>query len=137
MIKKCEECGEDYSPNFRNWSVQKFCSRSCKDKSAWKRNKKTGNVRVFKGGYPRAVIIEKWIEAQKADEGTVACHYCRERVTPETFQIDHMRPISKLENREQVNMAENLIICCEACNREKGSRYEYKEFLELKRNGKI
>ena len=137
MIKKCEECGEDYSPNFRNWSVQKFCSRSCKDKSAWKRNKKTGNVRVFKGGYPRAVIIEKWIEAQKADEGTVACHYCGKRVTPETFQIDHMRPISKLENREQVKMAENLIICCEACNREKGNRYEYTEFLELKRNGKI
>ena len=137
MIKKCEECGEDYSPNFRNRAVQKYCGRNCKDKASRKRNKETGHVRSFKGGYPRAVIIEKWIEAQKADEGTVACHYCGKRVTPETFQIDHMRPISKLTSKEEVKMAENLIICCESCNREKGHQYTYAEFLELKRNAKI
>ena len=137
MKKKCEECGEDYSPVVRNRTVQKFCSRSCKDKASRRRNKESGHIRSFKGGYPRAVIIQKWIDAQKADLGTVGCHYCGKRVTPETFQIDHMVPISKLENKEQVKMAENLIICCESCNREKGHQYTYEEFLELKRDGEI
>lgn len=132
MIKKCEHCGKDYSPNFRNRTVQKFCSRSCKDKATWKRNKETGHIRSFKGGYPRAVIIQKWLDAQKVDAGTVGCHYCGKRVTPETFQIDHMQPISKLSSKEQVKLATNLIICCEACNREKGSHYTYEEFLALK-----
>ena len=137
MKKKCEHCGKQYSPVVRNRTVQKFCSRSCKDKASRKRNKESGHIRSFKGGYPRSVVIEKWLEAQQADHGTVGCHYCGKRVTPQNFQFDHMVPISKLENKEQVKMAENLIICCESCNRQKGHIYTYEEFLKMKRNADI
>jgi len=130
-MKKCETCGEDYSPNPNSISIQKYCSRSCKDKAAWKRNKEAGHIRSYKGGYPRAVVIQKWLDAQKQDEGTVACGYCGARVTPENFQLDHMKPLSKLK-KSQVKLASNIIICCESCNREKGNRYTYEEFLAIK-----
>ena len=132
-MKKCENCGEVYSPKS---TVQKYCSLSCKGKAYWKRNKETGHIRAYKGGYPRAVVIQKWLEAQKQDEGTVGCHYCGTRVTPETFQIDHMKPLSKLK-KSQVKLPSNLIICCESCNRQKGNIYSYEEFLELKQDAKI
>jgi len=129
-MKKCEYCGEDYSPHPKS-TRQKYCGRSCKYKAAWKRNKETGHIRSYKGGYPRAVVIQKWLDAQKQDEGTVGCHYCGARVTPQTFQLDHMRPLIKLK-KSQVKLASNLIICCESCNREKGSRYTYKQFFAFK-----
>jgi 5-methylcytosine-specific restriction endonuclease McrA len=129
MIKQhCEHCDKPYLPVSNN---QKYCSRNCKDKAAWKRNKESGHIRSFKGGYPRAVVIKKWLDAQKQDEGTVGCRYCGTRVTPENFQLDHMKPLAKLK-KSQVKLASNLIICCENCNREKGSRYTYEEFLAIK-----
>ena len=89
---------------------------------------------MYKGGYPRQVVIRKWIEAQIQDLGTLGCHYCQKRITPDNFVLDHKKPITKL-TRHEVKDENNLVICCKSCNIEKGSKFSYKEFLERKSHG--
>lgn len=132
--KVCEYCGQKYYPAGNQWKKQKFCSVSCKDKKAYYKNKAEGHIRMYKGGYPRQVVIRKWIEAQANDLGTVGCHYCQKRITPDNFVLDHKKPITKL-TRHEVKDENNLVICCHSCNIEKGSKFSYKEFLERKRHG--
>jgi len=132
--KVCEYCGNKYYPSGNQWTKQKFCSISCKDKKAYYRNRDSGNVRSFKGGYPRQVIIRKWVEAQRQDLGTVGCHYCKKRVTPDNFVLDHKRPLMSL-TKEEVKDEGNLVVCCRDCNVEKGSQISYEEFLERKNHG--
>ena len=132
--KVCEYCGNKYYPAGNQWTRQKFCSISCKDKKAYYRHKDAGHVRSFKGGYPRQVIIRKWVEAQRQDLGTVGCHYCKKRVTPDNFVLDHKRPLMSL-TKEEVKDEGNLVVCCRDCNIEKGSQISYEEFLERKNHG--
>lgn len=129
--KNCEYCGDEYYPAGGQWTTQKFCSISCKGKKKYHRDRSTGNVRSFKGGYPRGVVIRKWVEAQRQDLGTVGCHYCKKRVTPDNFVLDHKRPLMSL-TKEQVKEESNLVVCCRECNVEKGSQISYEEFLERK-----
>ena len=110
-----------------NSTVQKYCSRSCKDKKAWIRFKESGDVRSRKGGYNRTVYIRLWMEARQSDN-TAPCHYCQKRLTPESnFVLDHKVPLSTLSSRKEMMDESNLVVACNDCNVRKGSS-SYEEF---------
>ena len=134
MIKNCEYCGHEYVPDEYNAKTQKYCSKKCKERMAWKRQKESGNVRSKKGGYPRAIYIQLWMEARLSDN-TAPCHYCKKRLKPErnSFVLDHKIPVSELSTREEVMNPENLCVCCSECNVEKSNKYSYEEFLAIKK----
>tara|TARA_R110002020_G_scaffold28269_3_gene90411 strand:+ start:2450 stop:2824 length:375 start_codon:yes stop_codon:yes gene_type:complete len=112
-----------------NSTVQKYCSRSCKDKKAWIRFKESGDVRSRKGGYNRTVYIRLWMEARQSDN-TAPCHYCQKRLTPESnFVLDHKVPLSTLSSRKEMMDENNLVVACNDCNVRKGSS-SYEEFME-------
>ena len=111
-----------------NSTVQKYCSRSCKDKKAWSRFKESGDIRRRKGGYNRTVYIRLWMKARQSDN-TAPCHYCKKRLTPENFVLDHKVPLTKLTSREEMMDESNLAVCCTDCNVRKGSK-NYEEFME-------
>ena len=134
LIKNCEYCGHEYVPDEYNAKTQKYCSKKCKERMAWKRQKESGNVRSKKGGYPRAIYIQLWMEARLSDN-TAPCHYCKKRLKPErnSFVLDHKIPVSELSTREEVMNPENLCVCCSECNVEKSNKYSYEEFLAIKK----
>ena len=109
-----------------NSTVQKYCSRSCKDKKAWIRFKESGDVRSRKGGYNRTVYIRLWMKARQSDN-TAPCHYCQKRLTPDNFVLDHKVPLTKLTSREEMMDESNLVVACYECNVRKGSS-SYEEF---------
>ncbi len=131
MGKICEFCGIKYIPDEWNQKTQKYCSKSCKYKTAWKKQKDTGNIRTKKGGYSRAVYIQLWMEARQSDN-TAPCHYCKKRLNPDNYVLDHKVPVSELKTREEVQNPKNLVVCCRECNTEKGNIYSYEEFLKMK-----
>ena len=133
MYKTCEFCGGDYIPDEYNKATQKYCSKSCKYKMAWSKQKETGHIRSKKGGYPRAIYIQLWMEARLSDN-TAPCHYCLKRLKPErdSFVLDHKIPVSALSTREEVMDPTNLVVCCRECNIEKGNKYTYEEFKKMK-----
>lgn len=123
--KNCEQCGEQYSPNS---TVQKYCSRSCKDKKAWSRFKDSGDIRRRKGGYNRTVYIRLWMKARQSDM-TAPCHYCKKRLSPDNFVLDHKVPLTKLTSRKEMMDESNLVVACTDCNIKKGSS-SYENFIE-------
>ena len=133
MYKTCEFCGEQYIPDECNKITQKYCSKKCKERMTWKRQKESGNIRSRKGGYPRAIYIQLWMEARLSDN-TAPCHYCLKRLKPErdSFVLDHKIPVSALSTREEVMDPTNLVVCCRECNIEKGNKYTYEEFKKMK-----
>jgi len=135
MKKKCEYCQQEYETtiNGSQGNYQRYCSTSCKDKFQYQRNKANGSIRSKKSGYPRKLSITLYMEARNSDI-TVPCHYCSTRLTPDNFQIDHKIPMSKggFKTRAEIQDPDNLVICCETCNREKGHTYDYEEFMEMK-----
>ena len=126
--KTCEQCGEQYIANPNGATVQKYCSRSCKDKKAWTRFKESGDIRSRKGGYNRTVYIRLWMEARQSDN-TAPCHYCQTRLTPDNFVLDHKVPLSTLSSRKEMMNESNLVVACTDCNVRKGSK-NYEEFME-------
>jgi hypothetical protein len=52
----------------------------------------------------------------------------RERFPTNRPTLDHILPQSKKKD----NSLGNLVLCCWRCNMEKGNRYTYIEFMELK-----
>ena len=126
--KVCEQCGEQYIPNPHAVTVQKYCSKSCKDKKAWVRFKESGDIRRRKGGYNRTVYIRKWMEARQSDN-TAPCHYCQKRLTPDNFVLDHKVPLTKLTTRKEMMDESNLVVACTDCNVKKGTT-PYEEFME-------
>jgi len=141
-MKKCENCGEDYSPAEGQENNQKYCGMSCKDKAQYKRGKAEGHIRAMKSGYPRQVSIRLYMEARNSDV-SAPCHYCKTRVYPDTFQIDHKIPMSRgyaeglFKNKADLQNPDNLVISCEPCNRLKGNKYSYEEFIAIKQNAEI
>jgi len=135
MIKICEYCKEEYETTVggHRGNYQKYCSVSCKDKFQYQRNKAKGSIRSKKSGYPRSLSITLYMEARNSDI-TVPCHYCSTRLKPDNFQIDHKVAMSKggFKTRAEIQDPNNLVICCEECNREKGHTYDYEEFMEMK-----
>ena len=132
MIINCEYCGKQYIPNKMARTTQKYCNKTCKERMTWYRQKKSGHIRTKKGGYARAVYIQLWMDARQSDN-TAPCHYCRKRLNPDNFILDHKVPISSLSNkREEVQNPLNLVVCCCSCNIEKGNKYSYEEFKKMK-----
>ena len=116
-MKRCEYCGSDYTPN--RTARQKYCSRSCKDKAAWKRFKESGDIRQRKGGYNRLTYIKCWL---RQIDLSVPCFYCDTRIFPEDkWVLDHTQPLSKMTTRPEMLDADNLVIACIPCNVKKGS----------------
>lgn len=135
MIKVCCHCKEEYEPtaNGSQSGIQKYCSVSCKDKAQYYRAKESGHIRAKKSGYPRKLSIRLYMLARNSDI-SAPCHYCSTRLTPENFQLDHKVPMSKggFTTRSEIQEESNLVVCCDACNREKGHTYSYEQFLEMK-----
>ena len=126
-FKICEQCGEQYIANPHAITVQKYCSQTCKDKKAWIRFKESGDIRRRKGGYNRTVYIRTWMKARQSDN-TAPCHYCKKRLRPDNFVLDHKVPLTKLTSREEMMDESNLVVCCRECNVMKGS-LDYDEFI--------
>ena len=126
-IKICEQCGIEYTANKFQYSVQRYCTKSCKEKRRWERQIISGDIRHKKGGYNRSIYITKWMEARLSDN-TAPCHYCKVRLTPEDFVLDHMTPVTKLSTKAEMMEESNLVVACRKCNQAKGS-IGYEEFL--------
>ena len=128
-VKKiCEQCGVEYTPNKSQFSRQRYCSKSCKEKRRWEKQIISGDIRHKKGGYNRSTYITKWMEARLSDN-TAPCHYCKIRLTPDDFVLDHKTPVTKLSTKAEMIEESNLVVACRKCNQAKGS-LGYEEFLE-------
>ena len=127
-IKICEQCGIEYTANKFQYSVQRYCTKRCKEKRRWEKQILSGDIRHKKGGYNRSIYITKWMEARLSDN-TAPCHYCKVRLTPEDFVLDHMTPVTKLSTKAEMMEESNLVVACRQCNQAKGS-IGYEEFLE-------
>ena len=88
----------------------------------------SGDIRGKKGGYNRSTYISKWMEARLSDN-TAPCHYCKVRLTPEDFVLDHKVPIARLNTRAEMLEESNLVVACRKCNQAKGTM-GYEEFLK-------
>ena len=131
--KICEQCGVEYTPNKSQFSRQRYCTRSCKEKRRWEKQIISGDIRHKKGGYNRSTYIIKWMEARLSDN-TAPCHYCKIRLTPDDFVLDHKIPVTKLSTKAEMIEESNLVVACRKCNQAKGS-IGYDEFLEHIREG--
>ena len=67
------------------------------------------------------------MEARLSDN-TAPCHYCKIRLTPDDFVLDHKTPVAKLTTKEEMIDHSNLVVACRKCNQAKGS-IGYEEFL--------
>ena len=134
LIKICEQCGVEFDTQFT--TVQKYCSKSCKEKKGWHRAKKAGKIRAKKGGYNRSTYISLFMNARQSDQ-TAPCHYaqfkvnpnCQLRVTASDFVLDHKVPISSLSTRDEIMDPTNLVVCCRSCNIRKGTQ-SYEDFIK-------
>ena len=127
-VKKiCEQCGVEYTPNKSQYSRQRYCTRSCKEKRRWEKQIISGDIRHKKGGYNRSIYISKWAEARLSDN-TAPCHYCKARLMPDDFVLDHKIPISRLTTKAEIIDETNLVVACRKCNQAKGNM-DYEEFL--------
>ena len=90
--------------------------------------KETG---VYKGGYSRETHIRLWVDAMGIADVSAPCHYCNEYLYPDDFVIEHKKPRSELNSREEMLDIGNLVISCSSCNYRKG-KMSYKEFKCLK-----
>ena len=128
VIKICEQCGAEYTPNRFQYTNQRYCTRSCKEKRRWEKQIISGDIRHKKGGYNRSTYITKWMEARVSDN-TAPWHYCKIRLTPDDFVLDHKTPVTKLSTKAEMIEESNLVVACRKCNQAKGS-LGYEEFLE-------
>tara|TARA_R100001594_G_scaffold24936_1_gene48935 strand:- start:6012 stop:6428 length:417 start_codon:yes stop_codon:yes gene_type:complete len=129
--KECEFCGVSYTPRNSQGKTQKYCSRRCKDKVQWCKDKARGSLRTKKGGYPRATILRLWMKA-KAEDLTAPCHYCKKRLDPDHFCIEHKIPLRNL-NSDNYKDEDNLVISCNECNQKKGTM-PYEKFIKNLKN---
>tara|TARA_B000000460_G_C21257742_1_gene281938 strand:- start:97 stop:510 length:414 start_codon:yes stop_codon:yes gene_type:complete len=127
--KVCEVCGIEYIPHNYQYKKQKYCSKRCKNKRQWEKKVESGHIRRSKGGYNRTTYIKKWMEARLSDN-TAPCHYCKRRLTPDDFVLDHKIPIKVLKTRREILDDSNLVVACNDCNQAKGSM-DYDEFMAL------
>jgi len=139
MSRICEYCKKEYDPHpYHNGGQSKYCSTSCKDKTAYYKAKDAGHIKAFKSGYPRAMSIRHYMKARNEDI-SCPCHYCQARIYPDNFQLDHMKPlpVEKLTSKEKwkeiYQDESNLVVCCTSCNRQKAGT-SYSTFKELKKN---
>ena len=126
--KVCEVCGANYVPNNRQYKKQRYCSKKCKNKRQWEKKVESGHIRRSKGGYNRTTYIKKWMEARLSDN-TAPCHYCKVRLTPDDFVLDHKIPMKVLITRQEILDDSNLVVACRGCNQAKGSM-SYEDFME-------
>lgn len=67
------------------------------------------------------------MQARQSD-ATAPCHYCKKRLTPDNFVLDHVVPLTKLSTREEMQDEENLVVSCRECNIKKGNS-SYEDFV--------
>jgi len=120
-IKKCELCGEKYTPALYQEESQRYCSKLCKRRKQDEVRKERG---VASGGYNRTVYIKVWLK------GKGRCHYCKCPINVEDkWNIDHTIPrsvlassgCSKIARKKIKNDVSNMEIVCQSCNHRKGS----------------
>jgi len=130
----CKVCKNPYIPKRGQYTRQKYCSRPCKDRAQRERDKKAGNARSFKGGFPRATILRLFLHAKSLDD-TIPCHYeflgCKNRLTADNFQVDHKIPVSQLRTKKEYLEESNLVLSCAKCNQDKKS-LSYSEYIKKK-----
>ena len=70
------------------------------------------------------------MEARQSDN-TAPCHYCKKRLNPDNFILDHKVPVSSLTTKEEIQNPSNLVVCCKECNNKKGNKFTYEEFVKM------
>jgi len=126
--KRCKVCKKNFYPALYQYDRQKYCTIKCKWKMRAIIEKETG---VYKGGYSRETHIRLWVDAMGIADVSAPCHYCNEDLYPDDFVIEHKKPRSELNSREEMLDIGNLVISCNSCNYRKG-KMSYKEFKCLK-----
>lgn len=62
--------------------------------------------------------------------GITECHYCGENITWKEHGQASTINLDRKDNRLP-HIKENLVVCCGDCNRTKGDRFSYEEFMLL------
>lgn len=94
-----------------------------------KRNKKGRIIRVGRQLPFTLTEFRAWLSEKLGNrsDGAVKCAYCPKIISALDFRVDHDEPVS----RGGSLALENLILCCDVCNREKGelTSAEYQEVI--------
>jgi 5-methylcytosine-specific restriction endonuclease McrA len=75
------------------------------------------------------LTFEEFIEFTKIDE----CHYCGEPIkwAKHSINVDGVGSNLDRKNNSQGYSKKNCVVCCGGCNRTKGDRFTYEEFMLL------
>lgn len=71
----------------------------------------------------KIISYEEFLEFTKINK----CHYCNKNViwtSKSTYNLDR-------KNNDLGYFKDNLVVCCGPCNKTKGDRFTYEEFLQL------
>ena len=68
------------------------------------------------------------MEARLSDN-TAPCHYCKARLSPDDFVLDHKVPMKVLVTRKEILDDSNFVVACRECNQAKGSM-SYEAFMD-------
>lgn len=87
-----------------------------------------GSIRMTTSRIPKAIREQTWIRYIGA-KFTAKCHvdWCRNKITPFTFEVGHNIPVSK-GGRTNIG---NLRPICPSCNRSMSNKYTIEEFSML------
>jgi 5-methylcytosine-specific restriction endonuclease McrA len=72
-----------------------------------------------KRGDPRSQRRYKLARLQVLARDQWTCYYCQ---SPEATTVDHVYPVSKMEDLEDAYNPDLMVACCKRCNSSKGSR---------------
>lgn len=96
------------------------------------REKRNKNGRIIRVGRQLPFTLtdfRAWLAEKLGNrsDGAVKCAYCPTIISALDFRVDHDEPVSRGGSLG----LENLILCCEVCNREKGelTSGEYREVI--------
>lgn len=70
-------------------------------------------------GDPRSQRRYKAIRLLVLARDMYTCFYCG---TPDATTVDHVEPVSKMDDKQDAYNAEMMVACCKRCNSSKGSR---------------
>lgn len=75
-------------------------------------------------------ILDELIAANIAKYGGITCVFCSMTLTPTTWTLDHIIPVSK----SGTNKPDNLAVCCRTCNSTKHAKSaeEFKQYMKTR-----
>jgi 5-methylcytosine-specific restriction endonuclease McrA len=72
-----------------------------------------------KRGDPRSQRKYKAVRLLVLSRDNYTCFYCG---TPDATTVDHIVPVSKMEDKSEAYDANGMVACCKRCNSSRGNR---------------